>query len=592
MDAHLDELMELLDRVPLAVAVIAKVSLSGDTSLELIARWKKERSRLLDHGEDRLNSVEQSILISVTSTPMKKNSEALKLLQILAMLPGGAKKSKLSALAPSLQNPSAALATLIRASLAYLTSDRTIRLLSPIRCYILERHPLGDMPRHHLHTVYYAFAQRSRCDFGPELMQLKLEMVDEEANMNAVLLDALQRGDAQAAIRACEKYSWFLLSHILRTDIIVEAIKRAEELDQLDLVADCLYIKAKININRGQHTSAALDLERARAIYNTLKDHKGVAQCLQQLGDNLRLQSRYEESNALLVEAKSKFDNINNTFGSAQCLRSMGDILYMQGRYEEAHSLLTMAKSKFDGIGDTVGSARCLRNLGNLLYMKNRYEEAHTILLEAKSKFDFIGDTLGAARCLRSIGEILYMQGQDEEARTLLDQAKSTFDTVGDALASAQCLKSLGNILYMQRQYGEARSLLDEAKSKFDLIGNTLGAAQCLQSTGDILLTQNLHEEAITLLTSAKSKFDTIGNNLGSAQCLQSMGSSLYRRSRYEEAHALLTEARAKFDVIGNTLGSTQCRKSLVNVLLMQSRYEEAQRILWEGKNDARPLGV
>ena len=76
-DPHVDDLLQMLDCVPLAVTIIASLSTLDETPLELMDRFKKERSSLIHLSNDRLQSVDYSASISLTTPQMKANPEAV-----------------------------------------------------------------------------------------------------------------------------------------------------------------------------------------------------------------------------------------------------------------------------------------------------------------------------------------------------------------------------------------------------------------------------------------------------------------------------------------------------------------------------------
>ena len=84
----------------------------------------------------------------------------------------------------------------------------------------------------------------------------------------------------------------------------------------------------------------------------------GATQCLQSLGNILRMQDRYPEAQEKLEEAQKQFNLIGSQLGAAQCLRSHGDILHMQDRYPEAQEKLEEAQKQFNLIGDQSGISK------------------------------------------------------------------------------------------------------------------------------------------------------------------------------------------------------------------------------------------
>jgi len=494
---HLDELLKMLDFVPLAITIMATLSQMGETPLELIQRFRSERSGLLHQGDDPMHSIGISVSTSLTSNPMRADPEALILLQILSMLPGGAKVNQISSLAPNLRNPKGSLNTLRRVSLIYVTNDHVIRVLSPIRSFILDNHQLPNPHRQSLYQCYYELAERASYSGTPEFLQAKQEMANEEANMDYVLLDALdQEEDSRNGILASIDYTWFLYAHIPRTEVILKAIQTSERQERMDLLPNCLYVKGQIEYGRDCYDVAIDDITRAKQLYELRQDQGGVASCTRRLGDILLLLSRFDEARAHLEDAMQMLVDAGDDYGVAKCLQSLGDILRAQDRFKEAQVLFQAAKIKFEQTDDALGAVQCMQRLGVILHMQDQYEDARALFQDAKTKFEDIGSARGVAQCLQGLGEILHMQDQYDEARVLFQNAKTQFQHVGSALGEAQCLQSLGDIFHMQDQYDEARAFLQDARTSFESIGDTVGVAECARSLAEIPPSSRLYRKS------------------------------------------------------------------------------------------------
>jgi len=590
-DPHLDDLLKALDCVPLAVTIIASLSTLGETPLELIGRFKSERSSMIYISNERLQSIDCSVSLSLTTPQMKANPEALILLEILSMLPGGAKVERLPAIAPQLGQSRVALNTLQHISLVYVTPDLIIRVLSPIRSFILDNHALPNPHRLRLYQYYYGLAERSRWAGTPEFLQTKQEMKNEEANMDHILLDALDQEDPRTAIVASTNYTWFLNAHIPRTDIILKAIKVAERPEYSDLLSECIFVKGGSEHGQSHYDLAIDDFTHAKQLYEDCKDQLGVAKCIQRLGNTLEHLPRLDEAQAHLQDAKNMFEGYGDSLGVARCLQSLGTILYKRGQYDEARSFLQDAKAKFEDTGDAHGVAQCLQSLGNILYTQYQVDGAQAFLQDAKTKFEDIGSALGVAQCLFCLGNILYKQEKYDEARVFIQDAKTKFEDIDGALGVAQCLQSLGNILHIQGQYDGAQAFLQDAKTKFDDIGEALGVAQCLRSLGDILILQHQYDDAQAFVQEAKTKFEDIGSPHGVAQCLRSLGDILCRQHQYDDAQAFLQDAKTKFEDIGSALGVAQCLLIIGIIFHMQNQSNRAQAFVQDAKTKFKDIG-
>jgi hypothetical protein len=130
----LDNLLQALDFITPAVTLIASLGQSGQlTPSELLQSWKEEQTTLLGLGpSDRLKSIEYCTRLSIQSNAMKSTPEALQLLSVIALLPGGAIVKNLQSLAPNIKNLNRAVRVLVSVSLAYKDTIGNLRLLSPI----------------------------------------------------------------------------------------------------------------------------------------------------------------------------------------------------------------------------------------------------------------------------------------------------------------------------------------------------------------------------------------------------------------------------------------------------------------------------
>src|SRR5262249_16753065 len=88
-DPLLNQLIEAVDRVPLAITLLAHQA-EGEPNLQgLWQRWQRERTTILQRagGKDRLRNMELSYEMSIQSPRM--TDQVRRVLKLLALLPGG-----------------------------------------------------------------------------------------------------------------------------------------------------------------------------------------------------------------------------------------------------------------------------------------------------------------------------------------------------------------------------------------------------------------------------------------------------------------------------------------------------------------------
>lgn len=135
-DPRLDLLLEAVDRVPLAVTLLAHAA-EGEPSLAgIYERWQTERVGLLTRagGATRLTSVALSYEISLHTL----TRDHLRILSIVAFMPRPMASAELAGILPDV--PATALSLLLKRKLVEVEDDR-LRLLAPLREHILSTHP-------------------------------------------------------------------------------------------------------------------------------------------------------------------------------------------------------------------------------------------------------------------------------------------------------------------------------------------------------------------------------------------------------------------------------------------------------------------
>ncbi|KAG8927915.1 hypothetical protein FRC02_007610 [Tulasnella sp. 418] len=487
-DPHLPELLRELDCMPLAITLMAKLAEVGETVQELLSQWRQEQVKLLSRPDgDRRSSIEVSIRLSLMSSSVRTNTDAIALLSVLARLPGGASLTQLSTICPSISGWKAALRVLRTAALVYDSPDKTVvQMLSPIRSYILLHHPLEKGPLQDLRAAYYALADKGKAYHGDsDLDDVMTELQKEETNLDAIIIDALSNaGDKEDALVAALAYSNYLSLTQPRVNVIVAAIRAARDTGSTQL-PDCLQSYGDTLRFQSQYDAALIALEEARDKFTLLGDSSSAAYCLWSIADALRVRSRYDEACSVLEKAMRHFNDLNDPVGASECLCNLGAIYEEQGNFELARSTLEEARSQLVEQGADLGIANCLRALGRVYRAQGEYEAALSIAEEAKFAHIELHDQLGTAHTLKLFSDIYY----DQEAKSLFGKHHDGFSS---SLGIADCDISLGKILRLQGRYDKAIELLEEARAIFSTQNSKKSdAAECNEEIESALKAQS-----------------------------------------------------------------------------------------------------
>ena len=341
-------LLKELDYIPLAIHSIAQAC-SGFSLRHMLKLWREKRTALLrtrGKGPDKLESIEVSISISLSSLDSTNNHQAVQLLAILCLLPDGLLRWEelLLDVGSTFENVHGLLQSLRRTSLVVISHD-VLKVLSLIRHFMTDLHPAAEAHVKALETYFWNLvATYATCQPGDGLI-LATRALEQEMNLRSLVQNSIQRQPTTEAIEIALKISRFLIwSH--------------PSVDILNLVV-----------------SVAAD--------SNVTSPSQQARCSQSLGNILYMQDNYKEAMDVLKKARDQFVEIGDRHGAAQCSQGLGNILCMQHNYEEAVDVLKKAQDQFVEIGDQLGAAQCSQSLGDILCMQHNYEEAVDVLKKA-----------------------------------------------------------------------------------------------------------------------------------------------------------------------------------------------------------------
>jgi tetratricopeptide (TPR) repeat protein len=430
-DPELDGLMNAVDRVPLAITLLAYQA-EGQPNLEgLWRRWQAERTKMLQRagGAHRLNNLELSLELSVSGSRM--NDAAGSLLSLLGLLPDGIAWSDLDSLLPG--QGQAAAADLRRVGLAFDDAKSTrLRVLAPVREFVRRRLVPGEV-------------ERARCvDHFLVLADEHGEKVGADGGADAVTRLAPEIGNLEAMI---------LLG-----------------LDNSDLTRAVDAARGLGDLTRFTGLGTPRALEKARDVAHSRDDHFAEGKCIRRLGDIALARSDHEEARRHYKAALPLYRRVGRVQGEANCIRGLGDIALARSDYEVARRQYESALSLYRFVGSVYGEANCISGLGDIALARSDYEEARRQYESALPLYHRVGSILGEANCIRRLGQLALNRLEHDEARQRLESALLLYRRAGLVQGEANCILSLGDIAREASEHDKARGLYAEALSLYGRI--------------------------------------------------------------------------------------------------------------------------
>jgi tetratricopeptide (TPR) repeat protein len=556
-DVHLQQLLEAVDHVPLAITLLAPLA-EGEPDLSgLWARWLHERTRLLQRagGQDRLTNLELSYELSWCGPRM--TDLARQLLQRLALLPSGVAHQDLQHLLPREVESSVSL--LRKVGLAYDEAGR-LRLLAPLREAILRRHPLDSDA---LRTISGRWLKRA-------IQQAR--MIGRKGGAPAINLLAAEVANVEAMVLLCREldvlkqligpWSRFQRSSGHGSMVLVDHVIALADKRDPTLGARASVEKGRIAWFRSQDVIASQCYERAFSVFKQTGDMRGQATCLHLQGEVARAQSDHVVARNCYEQALNLFTQAGDLHGQANCLQSQGELARMQSDHAFADKCYEQALKLFNQVGDLQGKANCYQSQGEAARARSDHAFAGQCYEQALNLYTQIGDLIGNANTLQGQGELARVLSNNVAARQHYEQALTLYTQIGDLHGQANCLHGHGDLACAQSDYAVASRYYENALYLYEQTSDLLGRANCFLSQADLACVRSDHAVASQFCEQALNLYEQIGDFQGQANCLQTQGELARMQSDHAVASKCYAQALNLFNQAGDLQGQATCLQS------------------------------
>ncbi|CAA7271025.1 unnamed protein product [Cyclocybe aegerita] len=613
------KLMKAVDCVPLAVTLIANLAaVDGETTEALWGRWEEERTAMVESGQDRLASLDTSVQLSLNSPRMQREPCALQFLSAISMLPDGVSPGILREWEkgfPGLPSIKKAVSILRQNALVYEDSEQNLRVLSPIRLYILGHYPPPTQSRQFICDYYTNLALQGSLHHD---LTIGSHLQREVGNVTTILLDLLEssnleqlpdiinavvqfchytyttgNGSTQAITRAVEKLKdiqeteklmvattvppasvkqvgqrWFSLFKWKsgKNTPVANLIQKSGQIPSsatmemtIKLRADCLGCWGQLLSRRSEFGLAQEKFEEAQKLHVAAGDRAGQAYDLLNMGLSLsRDKDKLQAALEAPQEATKLHEQIGDLAGEAYDLMGLGHVLRMFGtRDEEAASTFSSASILFEDIGDYAGQAAASNGLGNIMQSRSKFAEAEKYFRKA----------VGLSEAARDI------KLSRPSRRLLHSECPTSIRTISIAFHRGERRKAL-DLSYVAFNHAHARDDLLEATIKL------LGAELCIRDHAFSL--------ALVRLADAKEVFERLDCALGMAQCLYRWAAYDMRHGNFNEAMQKLVDALKIHQEVDSLQGQADDLNKISEVLVHQYQiwYASAPLGLFEGEDN------
>ncbi|KAH7091876.1 hypothetical protein BKA62DRAFT_834779 [Auriculariales sp. MPI-PUGE-AT-0066] len=450
------DLITAVDCMPLAVSLLAELVQCGNKPFELLSHWNKSHTAML---QTYPNGRESNVAASI------------KLLAICAHLPSGVRPTVFDQLKPHFEDLDSACRCLRSFALISAGSEGELKMLSPIRHFVLKAHPMTADHHAAMRQIYFDIAASAPIELSEEFTNKSTAVAAEYENLNVFLLHLINTEEpSQSLVDAVSAVSAYAYYSYPSVTLLVALRSR---LDGHELwLAQCCRDIGRIYVQLIDYESASKALLQASEILNTIGDRRQAAYCAILLGDCQCRQGFYEMAVQQHTAARDIFIEVQDHTNASVCLMRLGDIAISRGEYEDAKQYLTSARSTFRGESeDLVYAAECTSSLGLIYSKEGNFAIAETELRTAQSEFQAMGYQYGLGQCMGLLGDLRRRQRDFSSAEKLLFLAREHYNRVGDQMGQASCIYDVGLLRRDQGRTQEALEAFRTAAQIYERIG-------------------------------------------------------------------------------------------------------------------------
>ena len=572
-----DQLLSTLDFHPLSINLLAQAATQSDWSPEdLVESWERQKTRLLDSGSDKAQNLAVTIELSLNSPPIKNlGDDARHFLQMVAFLPQGVDRGKLTDLFPSVSNIFQIADTLCKQSL----TDRKgnlFTMLAPIRLYISSEcnSPYANPLFTGIKSYYYSkLAQYADIEPGQPNFDEGAWINTEDSNVELlVILDLSIPENIETSCKACVHFTKTLMSHKPRPTAIRPAIMALpEDLNNIAYLpfsllrplarkrtlrskGKCLLHLGLLAWRIGQSTEAVELLRLATLLFLRGKDENAASLCMVEIANIYCDLGKFAAVEELLDKA-TKRKHIKSSYIKGRLHLSLGVARMFTGK-SEALELFAKARRYFERAGDkrSASEAMNFQAYGELYAGNNVAAIQH---FEAELSLHVImNNDSGRSGSLLGLSEVLSRQGELSRTNRLLDEALTLALKAKDVLRASVALSYKASITADQGDFARSRDQITRAitLSKFADESENYGMSICVYTLARNELLAHEYSKAKELFLRAMDHFDVLSEVRFKARCARALGEIALLEKDIAGAKARFTEAQ----VLCNSMGIPQ----------------------------------
>ena len=363
------------------------------------------------------------------------------------------------------------------------TETTRYRLLETLREYgqerLAERGETDRVRERHAKWMVELARQAERAFRGPEQGRWLRWAEREHDNVRAALTWALEREEAELAVRLAGSLAWSWLLHQRWSEGLdwvrrVLALSRPEPTHERALLlksaVELMAFRGDLASNRpsGELGAVRSWVEEYLAIGETLGDDElvlgghGMMGLLREFG--ISMEGPPEVSPE---ETQAMARRIGHTWGECRALEALARDALRTADLDAAGAHLSEAVRLARGVGDTWSLAMALNELGDVERVRGAYHRARELYEESLALFAELG--LGAQpNLVHNLGYVVLAAGDHAGATARFTQALTLFRRLGESRGTGESLMGFGAVAAAEGRAADAARLFGAGEAALE----------------------------------------------------------------------------------------------------------------------------
>jgi len=345
----------------------------------------------------------------------------------------------------------------------------------------------------------------------------------------------------------------------------------------------------------GQFPAAIESLQKALALYQSLGDAKGVANCLSSLGDTYFSLGRYSETAIFYQQSLEIRQGIGDRAGELESLLGLSNAYLYLGQEQDAKTLKQQAEALRREIGNPKRQAAFLNNLALDSRSQGQYQQAIAFHQQQLKLAREIGDRKLEAESLEKLAQAYELSGQPQKAIELYQQQLEIAQKSKNPEQEASALNQIATVHNSQGQLPQAIELYQQQLEIARKSKNAEREASALNQLATAYESQGQYEKAIELYQQQLDTAKKSSNSLAEGTALNKLALAFLKSNNPTEAQPKLIEALKVWDAIRAKLGSNDnyfaeqatTHRLLQQTLIAQKQPEAALEMAEQGRMKA-----